>query len=407
MRDSGDSLIRAVPGDFAAVFPGRSPAFISRASGRVELIGGHTDYNEGFVIAAAIDKSCQVAASVREDNRICLYSEWAKEKHQFELSRDVEPSEACRWANYARGVAALLLKEGVPLAGGNLYITSEVPVGAGLSSSAALEVSLARAMIHLSACRHPALRKPNQVEPLRLAQICQKAENIYANSPCGIMDQIVSLTGRKDHAILLDCRDLSVKFLPFHCGSACIMIFDSMVKHEVGAGQYGKRRQQCEQAAAVLSKRFPQVKALRDADKSALKLLKDQMDSVVFSRASHVIGENHRVLAAAEALTHGRVRQFGSLMSESHRSARDLYQISCEQTDFLAEEICRHQAAYGARISGAGFGGSVVALVRPEAASVISQKVGRAYKRRFGLDCGIYLVSPSQGTEIIQLPDSS
>lgn len=388
-------LIEEILRNFADVYAGQRPAFVSRASGRVELIGGHTDYNEGFVIAAAIDKSCWVAASKRDDNKICLHSQWAGESHEFVLSPACESVADCRWGNYGRGVAALLLQEGLTLKGANLYIASDVPVGAGLSSSAALEVSLAKAMLHIS---QPAC----EIEPIRLAKICQKAENTYANSPCGIMDQITCIMGTKDHAILLDCRDLSIKSLPFDSRSCCIMIFDSMIKHEVGGGEYGRRRQQCKQACAVLGEKYPQVKALRDADESMLDSVKGQLDSVLFSRAGHIIGENARVLAAGDALSKNNLAEFGRLMNESHRSARDLYEISCEETDFLAEQICRCDGAYGARISGGGFGGSVVALARPDAAEQITQKVHKAYKDRFNLDCDIYLAKPYHGTEIIE-----
>ena len=290
----------------------------------------------------------------------------------------------------------MLLQEGLTLKGANLYIVSEVPLGAGLSSSAALEVSLGKAMIHIS---QPAW----EIKPERLAQICQKAENTYANSPCGIMDQIVSIMGTKGHAVLLDCRDLSIKHLPFDNSICCIMVFNSMVEHEVGGGEYGKRRQQCEQACAVLNERYPQVKALRDANESMLNLVKDQLDSVLFSRAMHVIGENTRVLAAAEALSRNDVTEFGKLMTESHHSARDLYQISCEQTDFLVEQICQCDGAYGARISGGGFGGSVVALAKPDATEEIGQKVRKNYKNKFNLDCEIHVVRPWQGAEIMEL----
>lgn len=396
MSDAYNSFVEKILRNFADVYAGQRAAFISRACGRVELIGGHTDYNEGFIIAAAIDSCCWVAASKRDDGRICLYSEWAKDKHEFEPSADLQPVADCQWANYGRGVAALLCQEGARLGGANLYIASDVAVGAGLSSSAALEVSLGKAMLHIS---QPGF----ETESIRLAQICQKAENTYANSPCGIMDQIVSITGKKEHAIFLDCRDLSIKFLPFDSSSCCIMIFNSMVKHEIGGGEYGKRRQQCEQACATLAKKYPQVKALRDADESMLEQARDELDGVLFSRASHVIGENARVLSAAEALSRNNIAEFGRLMYASHCSARDLYQISCEQMDFLVEQICQCDGAYGARISGGGFGGSVVALARPEAAEEISQKVRKAYKDKFDIDCDIYLARPWQGTEIIEL----
>jgi len=396
MNDNNGDVVTNIVRSFTEVYGSQRPAFISRACGRVELIGGHTDYNEGFVLAAAINDCCWVAASKRNDGKVCMYSEWVKEKHEFKLSANLKPSGDCKWANYGRGVAALLIQEGLALKSANLYIHSDVPVGAGLSSSAALEVSLAQAMIHLS--------QPDcDMESIRLAQICQKAENVYAKSPCGIMDQIVSIMGTKDHAVLLDCRDLSIKSLPFDSDTCCIMIFNSMVKHEVGGGEYGKRRQQCEQACAVLSKKYPRVKALRDADESMLNSVKGQLDSVQFRRASHIIGENARVLAAGEALGRHDMAEFGKLMTQSHCSARDLYQISCEQTDFLVEQICCCDGAYGARIGGGGFGGSVVALARPDAAKKITQKVHKAYKDKFDLASDIYTARPWQGTEIIEL----
>lgn len=394
MVDNRSSLPKKMSLNFGKIYAGQKPAFVSRASGRVELIGGHTDYNEGFVIAAAIDSSAFVAAAERNDNIICLYSEWARQKHEFELPA-LEPSQDCQWANYGRGVAAYLCQEGLHVKGANLYIASDVPVGAGLSSSAALEVSLAKAMIHLS--------KPDwQIQPKRLAQICQKAENIYAKSPCGILDQITAVTATKDHVILLDCRDVSVRLLPFDSNACSIMIFNSMVKHEIGGGEYGKRRRQCEEACAVIAKKYSQVRALRDADQAMLDSVKNQLDNVQFFRAGHVIGENARVLAAAEALKQNDIEKLGRLMNESHCSARDLYQISCEQTDFLAEQIWQSDGAYGARLCGGGFGGSVVALVQPDAAAKISKKVRKAYKDRFNLNSDVYLAKPWQGTEIIE-----
>jgi len=396
MSNGYNTLIKEISGDFSDVYGGQKPAFISRAGGRVELIGGHTDYNEGFVIAAAIEKCCWVATSRRADNKICLYSELAKERDEFELSSDLGAVENCKWANYGRGVAALLLQEGLAVKGANLYIAGDIPVGAGLGSSAALEISLAKAMIHISQSEY-------EPGPIRLAQICQEAENNYVNSPCGIMDQIASIAGAKDKAILLDCRDLSIRHLPFDSKHFCIMIFNSMVKHEVGGGKYGKRREQCEQACSVLSKKWPHIRALRDVNESMLNSSKERLGALLFSRASHIIGENTRVLAAAEALGQNDMAEFGKLMWQSHCSARDLYEISCEETDFLAEQICQCDGAYGARISGGGFGGSVIALVRSDAAERISQKVYEAYRDRFSLDCEIYPVRCRGGAEIIEI----
>ncbi len=391
-----DNFIERIAGSFARIYKGQRPSFFSRAAGRAELIGGHTDYNEGFVIAAAIDRSYWVAAAQREEQKVCIYSEWAGRSHEFELSADLAATKQCKWANYGRGVAALLMQEGLKLQGANLYVAGDVPIGAGLSSSAALEVSLARAMLHLSGYN-------DALGSVRLAQICQRAENIYAESPCGIMDQMVCITGRREQAVFLDCRDLQTRLLPLPAEKCCIMVFNSMVRHEVGGGEYGKRRQQCEQACKVISQMYPQVKALRDVNWDMLAAVKGRLDPVLFSRAEHVIGENARVLAAGEVLAGLDVKAFGGLMSESHRSSRDLFASSCSQIDFLVEQITRLDGAYGARLSGGGFGGAAVAVVNPEATQFIEQKVAEAYKEKFDIDCEIYIARPWRGIEIIEL----
>jgi galactokinase len=390
-------IIEEITRQFSQIYLSSRPAFIARASGRVELIGGHTDYNEGFVIAAAIDSSYWVAAGRREDNKVCMYSEWAGGKHEFALVASLQASQECKWANYGRGVAAVLLEEGFVLAGANLYISGNVPVGSGLSSSAAMEVSIAHAMLKVAGI------DPKTVAVVRLARICQQAENIYAKSPCGIMDQMVSISGQKDQAVFLDCRDVSTKAVPLDGVTSSIMILNSMVRHEVGGGEYGKRRNQCGIACAAIAKKYPQVKALRDADEMMLNAVESQIDAVTFKRASHVIGENSRVLAAADALTHNDMAVFGSLMYKSHCSARDLYEISCPEIDFLVEEVCKKKGAFGARLSGGGFGGAAVAIVSPEAAEAIRQQIEPAYKKRFGIDCWIHIAKPSLGVEVVSL----
>jgi galactokinase len=396
MSQTNDDFINRLSNDFAQVYANERPQFLSRASGRVELIGGHTDYNEGYVIAAAIDRSCYVAAAAREDNAICLYSDWVRGMHEFDLTPDLRRDENSQWANYGRGVAALLLAEGIALKGANLYIHSEVPLGAGVSSSAALEVSLANAMLAISSY-------DGQIKSERLAQICQKAENTYANSPCGIMDQTVSIMGQADHAVFLDCRDVSIRLLPFDHNRCSIMIFNSMVRHEVGGGEYGKRRASCEKARDVIAKKYPHVKALRDADEQMLNSVAGELSDVELRRASHVIAENARVLAAAKALDNNDVARFGRLMSASHNSARDLYEISCDETDFLAESIQSCEGAYGARIMGGGFGGAVVALARPDATEKIADRVRPAYKDAFDIECESHIAKPSKGTDTIRL----
>jgi len=391
-----NNFIERINRDFAQVYKGQRPEFVSRAAGRVGLIGGHTDYNEGFVIAAAIDRSYWVGAAHWAEQKICIYSEWAGQSHEFKLSVDLMADKQSKWANYGRGVAAVLMQQGLELQGANLYIAGDVPIGAGLGSSAALEVSLAQAMLHISGYT-------DTLSAVKLAQACQMAENIYADSPCGIMDQMVCVTGQREQVVFLDCRELQTELLPLPAERCCIMIFNSMVRHEVGGGEYGKRRRQCEQACKAIAQEYPQVKALRDVSRDVLAEVKGRLDPVLLSRAEHVIGENARVLAAREALKRLDVKAFGKLMSESHNSSRDLFESSCVQIDFLVEQITGCEGAYGARLSGGGFGGAAVAVVNPQAVQSIEEKVAGAYKEKFNIDCEIHVARPWQGIEIIEL----
>ena len=385
-------MIAELSKKFTGCFKGKKPEIISRASGRAELIGGHTDYNEGFVIAAAIDNSFYVAAAAGNDNKICMYSEWAKEKYEFDISAVPQAQSKIKWANYGIGIAALLIEAGFDVAGMDLYISANVPVGSGLSSSAAMEVALAQAMIY-----------GQSIEGVKLAKICQKAENVYAQSPCGIMDQMVVVNGRKDCAVFLDCRDLSIKHLPLQSNECCIMIFNSMVRHEVGGGEYGKRRNHCDKVVGIISEDHPRIRALRDVDENLLESVRPKLDRLSYKRAAHVVKENARVLASAEALSAGNIGEFGLLMYKSHCSARDLYEISCDEIDFLVERIMACSGAYGARLSGGGFGGAAVAVVKPDCAENIGQSVRTAYKKKFNIDAEIYTARPWQGTELIEI----
>jgi galactokinase len=391
-----NNFIERINRDFARIYKGQKPEFVSRAAGRVELIGGHTDYNEGFVIAAAIDRSFWVGAARRAEQKICIYSEWAGQSHEFKLSTDLTADKQCKWANYGRGVAAVLMQQGLELRGANLYIAGDLPVGAGLGSSAALEVSIAQAMLRISGYN-------DTLSAVKLAQVCQTAENVYAGSPCGIMDQMVCITGKREQVVFLDCRDLQTELLPLPARQCCIMIFNSMVRHEVGGGEYGKRRKQCQQACKAIAQDYPQVKALRDVSREVLAEVKGRLEPVLLSRAEHVTGENARVLAAREALQKMDVKAFGRLMSESHNSSRDLFESSCAQLDFLVEQITGCEGAYGARLSGGGFGGAAVAVVNPKAVQYIEKKVAESYKKKFNIDCEIHVARPWQGIEIIEL----
>lgn len=389
------ALIEKLTAEFTRAFGGGKPSHISRAAGRAELIGGHTDYNDGFVIAAAIDKSYYVAAGPRDDNIICLYSAWAQEKYEFDAAGEIQREDKAKWANYAKGVVHYLRQAGLKIKGCDLYLWGNVPIGAGLSSSAAMEISIAKAVKQLS--------DPHfGIEPVEIAKICQKAENDFALSPCGIMDQMVCVNGLADHAIFLDCRDLGIEHVPLDHKAASIMIFNSMVRHEVGAGEYGDRRKACERAVNTIAMEFGNVIALRDANRTMLDTARVELDQVTYKRAQHVIGENQRVLDASKALRKEDVEAFGKLMTASHESARDLYEISCPEIDFLVQQVIACDGALGARLSGGGFGGAAVALVRPGSEQQIAQKVGKAYKQNFGIDSDIYTTKASKATEMLE-----
>ena len=374
---------------------GKNAQIVSTAAGRAELIGGHTDYNEGFVIACAIDKSFSIAACARIDKKIIMYSDWAKENFEFELSKKIKSTDKPKWANYGIGVAALLAQADLFSCGAELFITGDVPVGAGLSSSAALEVSIANALLALG-------NNEKKITKEKLVALCQRAENEYADSPCGIMDQTAVINGRKNHALLLDCRSLAIEQLPFDTVNFCIMVFNSMVRHEVGAGDYGSRKQQCRKTLEIIQKKIPNAKALRDIDSKNLADFEKILDPVLFKRASHIVDENTRVLVAADALKKADFKKFGQLMYESHYSARDLYEISCNEIDFLVEKAVEY-GALGARLCGGGFGGAAVALVENESSQKIKEKVFAEYRKQFGIESEIYIVEPSDGMEILRL----
>lgn len=393
---SGGVFLSEIVTGFKNVFGGRQCDFISRASGRAELIGGHTDYNEGFVIAAAIDSSYWVAAAPRKDAVIKLYSDWAGETHEFAMGSRIEPVKAQGWANYARGVVAVLLERGYKLHGADLYMTGNVPIGGGLSSSAAMEVSIARAMLHMCG-------RLEDMDKVELAKVCQRAENNWAGSPCGIMDQMVSIHGRKDHAVVLDCRSLSVRHEPLDHTRCAIMIFNSMVRHSVGGGEYGQRRQMCEKAAELIARENPDVRALRDVDEAMLGRFAGRMDEVTFSRARHVVTENARVLAGAKALESNDIATFGRMVTASGASARDDYEISCPEIDCLVEAALSCPGVYGARLMGGGFGGSAVAVVEPAQCDQIRGRVRDEYHARFGINCEVHVAEPADGTAIIDL----
>jgi galactokinase len=362
-----------------------------RAPGRVNLIGEHTDYNDGFVMPAAIDLSVFASVWPRDDRKLEIESINFDERVEFDLDQK-DPSRRGHWSDYAIGVAVMLERAGYHLRGARLQLRGEVPVGSGLSSSAAVEVATACALTGNSHLR---------IDERELALLCQKAENEFVGARVGIMDQFVAFFGKADKALLLDCRSLDFELLPLP-DTVNLVICNTMVKHELAASAYNERRAQCEAGVAHLAQFLPNVRALRDVTFEQLEQFGRDLPEVIFRRCRHVITENARVLAAGEALTQGDLARFGELMAESHRSLRDDYEVSSPELDLMVELARPREGVYGARMTGGGFGGCTINLVAKEHVAEFKQNVAPEYEQRMKLKPEIYVCEASNGAEEIR-----
>jgi len=380
-----------VAGEFEKAF-GRAPRWIVAAPGRVNVIGEHIDYNDGFVLPMAIEYYTVLAADRPRGGGAMLHirSTAEKEAADIDTSKPITTSPL-RWTNYPRGVLAGFVARGLNPGGLEVLLHSTVPFGSGLSSSAALEVSTATLIEAVTGTK---------IDPVEKALLCQKAEHEFAGVPCGIMDQFISVMGRESHLLLLDCRSRKTELVPMSDPSVELLIANTNVKHELGSSQYARRRAQCEAAARILG-----LRSLRDASFSALEKNKSNMDGEVFRRARHVIGEIERTVRAAETIRASNWQGTGELMYASHRSLRDDYEVSCAELDALveiAETIGLSGGVYGCRMTGGGFGGCAVALVRSDSVGAITKKLAAGYKERTGLDATIFGSRPAAGATIIK-----
>jgi len=361
-----------------------------RAPGRVNLIGEHTDYNDGFVMPAAIDFSVFVRVWPREDRTLDIRSENFDDEIEFNLD-DPNPAPRSHWSDYAVGVAVMLERAGHRLRGAYLQIRGEVPLGSGLSSSAAVEVAIACALTANSGL---------SIDKRELALLCQKAENEFVGARVGIMDQFTSLFGQEQRALLLDCRSLEFMLLPLP-DTVKLVICNTMVKHALASSAYNERRAQCETGVRLLAQFLPNVKALRDVTIEQLEQFGHALPEVVYRRCRHVIAENARVLAAAQALERHDLYWFGELMAESHRSLRDDYEVSSTELDLMVELARQVKGVYGARMTGGGFGGCTVNLVNARHVEEFKQSVPKAYRQIVALKPEIYVCEPANGAEEI------
>jgi galactokinase len=357
-----------------------------RAPGRVNLIGEHTDYNDGFVMPAAINLYCYVAASTRSDRELHLQSENFSGSVTVDL--DAPPlTKRGDWSDYVVGTAMTLEKIGFRLRGANLLIAGEVPLGSGLSSSAAVEVATGYALLDLAGLT---------IDTRELAIACRRAENEFVGARVGIMDQFISANGEADHALMLDCRSLDFKSLPIR-DHVRLVVCNTGVKHSIAGGEYNQRRAQCEEGVKRLSSALPGITALRDVSPEDLEKYKALLPDVIYRRCRHVVTEDDRVERAAEALKRGDLTTFGKLMAESHRSLRDDYEVSCEELDVMVDIACKQPGVIGARMTGGGFGGCTVNLVQSEKAEDFRNKVAVEYEKRTGIHPDIYILSAAEG----------
>jgi galactokinase len=392
-----DPLAAPLAADFRQRFGGTPRLY--RAPGRVNLIGEHTDYNDGFVLPAAIGFYTRVALALRAERRVRVGSRNLGET--LELAADlgapqgVDRTEGAHWSDYVRGVL-LGLRETGWQGGADLLIEGDVPLGAGLSSSASLEVAVAYAVADAAGL---------DLERQAIARLCQRAENEVVGMRCGIMDQYAACCGRRDHALLIDCRSLAHEAIDLTAGGAGfrIVICNTRVRHHLAGGEYNQRRADCEAGVRLIAARYPQVRALRDAEMAMLDALASSFDPVVLRRCRHVVGECGRVLQTVQALRAGDLAQVGKLMAASHRSLRDDYEVSCPELDLMVELAGTVPGTLGARMTGGGFGGCTVNLVAATAVDEFIRVVGSAYQARTGFDPQIHVCSAADGAQGIDL----
>jgi galactokinase len=376
---------------------GRAPQWIAAAPGRVNLIGEHVDYNDGFVLPMAIDRYCVIAAAANAGNEATIYSVATDEETKIQLapmgatgSASAVPNRG-HWSNYVAGVIAGCEARNLKPNGFNAVIESDVPVGGGLSSSAAIEVATATLVESMTGAT---------LDPVEKALLCQKAEHDYAGVPCGIMDQFASVMCRRDHLMLLDCRSQQIEHIPFSDPNVTVLIINTNVKHELSGGEYAERRAQCESAARKLN-----VASLRDATPDTLETRCHELTDAEYRRARHAIGEIARTVEAAAAIKAGEWPRVGTLMYASHESLQNDYEVSCPELDLLVDlayNIGPPGGIIGSRMTGGGFGGCTVSLVETAKVETVSQKMSQSYQAETGIEPSILTSRPARGAHVVR-----
>ncbi len=371
-----------------------SPNRAASAPGRVNIIGEHTDYNDGFVLPMAINRHTVMVARANGSKRCrVVAADLDEEMATFFNDSSISPGKT-QWSNYVKGVIHQFIVNGHMIPSFDAVIASSIPVGGGLSSSAALEMATATLVETLLGIR---------VDPDRKARWCQKAEHEFVGMPCGIMDQYASAMGRNGYALLLDCRSLDVRQVLIYDPEIAYVIADTQKKHELANSEYARRRAQCEEAVDAIRKRAPDIHALRDADMTHLDAAKDLMDDVICRRARHVISENQRTQMTSVALECCDYETAGFLMNESHRFLRKDFEVSCDELDTLVELAREVDGVYGSRMTGGGFGGCTVTLAKADAVDVLVEQLRKGYSQRFNIEPNCFVVEPSDGASSLKI----
>lgn len=371
---------------FAEKFTGQP--LIVRSPGRVNIIGEHTDYNDGFVLPAAIDKAVYVAVAKRADDIIKLYA--ANFNESFEtVIPGIQPSQ--HWHTYILGIVDQLQKNGYHISGFNLVIDGDVPAGAGLSSSAAVECAVVFALNELFDLK---------IDKLQMVRMAQQAEHAYAGVQCGIMDMFASMFGKKDHAIKLDCRSLGYEYIPLKLEGYKLVLFNSNVKHSLASSEYNVRRQQCEAGIALILPHHPQVKSLRDASRQMLDEYVKPANELVYRRCKFIVEEIERLTTACDDLKQGNLTALGTKMFATHEGLSKDYEVSCKELDFLAAAVKNKPGVLGARMMGGGFGGCTINIVKEEIINELTETLYKDYKAAMGMELTAYIVQTNDGTGI-------
>ncbi|CAG4993366.1 Galactokinase [Dyadobacter sp. CECT 9275] len=365
---------------------------IFRSPGRINLIGEHTDYNSGFVLPASVDKAVYFVIAPREDDQVILYAADLDQTYTFLVNDLSKPSQ--EWAHYQLGIIEQIFKKGLSINGFQAAFGGDVPVGAGLSSSAALECCLLFALNEIFGL---------DLDRFEIVKMSQKAENQYVGVQCGIMDQFASAFGKKESVIRLDCRSLEYEYFPFPMKEYLLVLCDTKVKHSLANSEYNTRRQECEQGVAILKKYDETINSLRDAAISLVHEHREELGDVVYRRSKFITEEIERVRLACDFLTAGDLQSFGKKMYETHYGLQHEYEVSCPELDFLVEQTFGNENVLGARMMGGGFGGCTINLVRADAANEFESEMKKVYLEKYKIDLPCYRVVITDGTEEIMI----